>query len=612
MAKNSISKTFVWIILALVIVGLGGFGALNLSGNIRTIGTVGNKAILVDDYARQLQQEIRAIEAQTGETLPFQRAQSIGLDRAVLQRLVRQRALDYESEQIGLSIGDESLRERILDIPAFQGVDGSFDREGYRFALQQSGMNEVAFEISIREEAARTLLQGAIVGGVNMPETYAKTLVEFVGQKRGFTWTLLDASDLETPLPAPTEEDLRAYYDANADFFTLPATKRITYAVLSPNDLIDEVELTEEQLQQAYDERLSQYKQPERRLVERLVFADQDSADRAAAALEVSGTTFEALVQERGLALSDVDMGDVGRLELEAAGEAVFNAEVGDVVGPAPSPLGPALFRVNGVLPALDTSFEEARPELQDLLAADRARRLVEAQAPSLDDQLAGGATLEDLVKEADMTLGTIDWTPESNDDIAAYGDFQEAAAALSEEDFPQIAQLEDGSIFAMRLDEALPERPNPFEDAREAVAAAWTADQTVAALTARAEAALPDLTEGAAFSDAGFDAVAELGLTRNSFVEGAPADFMAAVFDMEVGEVRVLEDIETLAIVRLDTITAAEDDAQTLALRGQLAEQINQELAQGIFDIFSANVVQRAEPEVNPAAINAVHVNFP
>ena len=54
MAKNSISKTFVWIILALVIVGLGGFGALNLSGNIRTIGTVGNKAILVDDYARQL------------------------------------------------------------------------------------------------------------------------------------------------------------------------------------------------------------------------------------------------------------------------------------------------------------------------------------------------------------------------------------------------------------------------------------------------------------------------------------------------------------------------------------------------------------------------------
>ena len=109
MAKgNSITKTAVWILMGLLILGLGGFGAVNLSGNIRTIGTVGEKSIPVDLYARQLQQEIRAIESQTGEALGFQRAQEIGLDRAVLQRIVRQRALDNEAEQLGLSIGDET------------------------------------------------------------------------------------------------------------------------------------------------------------------------------------------------------------------------------------------------------------------------------------------------------------------------------------------------------------------------------------------------------------------------------------------------------------------------------------------------------------------------
>ena len=82
--RSSISKTAVWILMGLLILGLGGFGAVNLSGNLRSIGTVGDKSISVDAYARQLQNEIRAIERQSGQPLPFARAQEIGLDRAVL------------------------------------------------------------------------------------------------------------------------------------------------------------------------------------------------------------------------------------------------------------------------------------------------------------------------------------------------------------------------------------------------------------------------------------------------------------------------------------------------------------------------------------------------
>ena len=47
MAKgsNKLSQTAVWILLGLLIIALGGFGATNLSGNIRTIGKVGDKHI---------------------------------------------------------------------------------------------------------------------------------------------------------------------------------------------------------------------------------------------------------------------------------------------------------------------------------------------------------------------------------------------------------------------------------------------------------------------------------------------------------------------------------------------------------------------------------------
>ena len=613
MAKgNSISRTAVWVLMGLLILGLGGFGAVNLSGNIRTIGSVGDKPIPVDQYARQLSQEIRNIEQQTGQSMTFARAQEIGLDRAVLQRIVRNRALDNETSQMGLSIGDTALRDEILQITAFQGINGEFDREGYRFALERSGISENEFEISLREEAARALLQGAVLGGVKMPETFARTLVNFVGETRSFTWTMLDETNLDTPLPVPDTNTLRAYYDANTDRFMLPAAKKITYAWLKPEALLDDVEVAEDTLRAEYDARAEQYNTPERRLVERLVFADQESADQAAAALEVDATTFNALVAERGLELADVDLGDVGRLELDAAGEAVFAASAGTVVGPLPSALGPALFRVNGVLPAQSTTFEEAREELQEELAQAGAVRAVETRAQDLDDQLAGGATLEQLADETKMVLGSIEWTAETSEDIAAYADFREAAASLRAEDFPKVSQLDDGGIYAMRLEEALDERPNPFEAARDDVLVAWQADQTVAALTTQAEALSGDLTTQGSFEVAGVDAIIEEDQTRSAFIADAPAGFTDKVFEMSVGDVAVLQGEETVAIVRLDAITAAAEDGESAALLAQLGEQMDQTLAQDLFNIYNAEVLRRAGPQIDQRAINAVHVNFP
>ena len=614
MAKKgfSLSKTAVWVLMGLLILGLGGFGAINLSGNLRSIGSVGDKPISVDQYARQLQQEIRAIEAQTGESLPFARAQEMGLDRAVLQRIVRNRALDHEAAEMGISIGDATLRDEIVAISAFQGIDGNFDREGYRFALQQSGMSEAAFETSIREEAARGLLQRAILGGVSMPNTYARTLVDYVAEERSFTWARLSADDLDTPVAEPTEEELQAYYDANTDDFMLPASKSITYAWLRPEDLLDEVEVPEEELRAEYDARSDEYDQPERRLVERLVFANEEAATQAAAALEVDGTTFEALVEERGLALADVDMGDVAKSDLDAAGDAVFTAESGEIVGPLPSSLGPALFRVNGILPAQNVPFEEAREVLEETLAISRATRAVEARAQEIDDRLAGGATLEDLAKETKMNLGAIDWTQESSEGLAAYGAFREAAAGLSADAFPQIDQLEDGGIFAMRLDETKPERPEPFEQARDAVQTAWRNAQIVEALTAKAESLTTELAKEGGFEAAGLEPKLGEGMTRSSYVDGTPDNFMDQVFDLDEGGVAVLPAGDHVVVLRLDAVTPAGENDETQALMDRLSQQLDQALAQGLFDIYSNAVMRDADPQIDQRAVSAVHVNFP
>ena len=609
---KTISKTFVWVIIGLAMLGLGGFGASNLSGTIRTIGTVGDKHIDVGEYARQLGQEIRAVEAQTGERLPFVRVKEIGLDQAVLARLVSARALDHEATQMGLSIGDAALRDQIVDIPAFQGIDGSFDREGYTFALERSGTSEADFETRLREETARTLLQGAMVGGVVMPDTYVSTLLNYIGETRNFKWARLASADLNEELPTASDATLRSYFDENIDEFMLAETKRITYVHLSPDALIQGIEVPQEELEAEFKARADEYNRPERRLVERLVYLDEESANQAAAALEVSGTTFEALVEERGLALADIDLGDVDRLSLDGAGEAVFAANVGDVVGPLASDLGPALFRINGVLPALITTFAEAKPQLQEILAADRARRLVSIQAQEYDDLLAGGATIEELADETDLVLGTLDWSDGNGEGLGAYVGFAKAARAITSEDFPKIENLEDGGVFAIRLDEELPVRPSEFAESREQVVASWENNQLETSLNAQAAILVPQLQSGTDFAGLDLTPTEEIDQPRTAFITGTPPSFMEDVFKMAVGDVIVVDSFGTVLVVRLDAINSAATNENVEALRTQLQAQVSQTLARDLYNIYSNDAVKRAGQKIDPRSVAAVHVNFP
>lgn len=52
--KSSISKTLVWGLLILVVMGFGAFGTVNFSGGVSGIGSVGDTDISTTDYTRAL------------------------------------------------------------------------------------------------------------------------------------------------------------------------------------------------------------------------------------------------------------------------------------------------------------------------------------------------------------------------------------------------------------------------------------------------------------------------------------------------------------------------------------------------------------------------------
>ena len=608
--KRKGASVLSFVLLAMVVGGFGGYGITSYGTSSMAIGRVGETDIDASRYMRALQNQIASTGQQLGSPLDFAQAQQFGIDAQVRQNLVTTYALDNEAARIGLSVGDARVAAEIAAMPNFKGLDGKFDARAYADTLKQNNLDLRDYEAGVRDDIARSLLTGAVASGFTAPAPLTDTLLAYIAERRALSILTLTEASLANPLPALDEAALKAHYEANIAAFTKPEAKRISYAALLPEDLAASMPVDEAELRALYDARAEEYLKPERRLVERLVFASEEEAKAAKAQLD-AGTTFDALVEARGLKLLDIDMGDVAQAELGAAGAAIFALTEPGVTGPLPSDLGPALYRMNGILAAQETSFDEAKPDLTTEYQMDAARRAIGDKIETVDDALAGGATLEDLVKEQGMTLATIDFSAQSDDKIAGYPAFRKAAEAAQEGDFPEAVQLEDGGLVALRMDETVPPTPIPFEEARAAVTEAAEAEALHKALIAQAETIKAELAKGANLGRFGIVDVSP-EIAREGRIEGTPDTLLATAFSLEKGAVQLIEAPGYVGLVQVDDILPADQASEDAkALKAAIAAQVDQGMAQDAYALFAAGLATQAGISFDQTAIEAVHAQL-
>ncbi len=597
----------VWIVLGLLILALGGFGIGGFGGSLSSVASVGNRDITVQEYANAVQGEQRRLQAQTGQPLTLQQMQQFGIDLAVMQQLLTSAALEEEAARLGVSVGDAEVARRIRTNPGFGGLDGNFDREAYSFQLDRLNLSEQRFERQIRNEAARELVQAAVVSGVEVPSGYTDTLLGWLAETRDATLITVTVSDLTGGPLAPSADDIQAFYDANPEMFERPERRAITYAWKTPETV--DVEIDEDALREMYEARADIFRQPPRVLAERLAFANDAAAEAALAAIDAGETTFATLVEDRGLTLADVDQGELARDDLdEAVADALFALEEPGLVGPLPTSLGPALYRVNAVLDATETPYEDVRDDLAREFTRDAARRQIDGSRDAIDDLLAGGATLEELADETEMTLGTIEWSRGDTTGIAAYDNFRAAAASVTEDDFPELEGLSDGGIFALRLDRVIPPAVSSLDEVRDDVAAAWSRDSLRTRLLARAEEiAADDADSGAGTPET------LTGITRDAVLENTPPAVVDRLFEAEAGDVFAIEGDDVSAfVVRLDSINDADlEDENVQRLRQAIETQARQDLSGDIFDAYARSVQGRIGFNVDQRAVEAVQAQL-
>lgn len=606
------ANSAIWGLMALMMLGLGGYGVTTFSSGVSALGTVGDRKITVNDYARTLRREIQAFSAQIGKPVGIEQAKSLGIDRTVLSQLVASATLENEAEKLGISVGDAAVRERIVTASALQGADGKFDRNTYSMFLKDQGLSEAEFERNLRDEAARSLLQGALLGDVKAADALVDRLTAWKTETRSFTFAQLIASDLAAAVAAPSDDQIKAWYDAHGDAYKKPETRKITYVWLAPDALIDQVQIDDAELQKAYDQRKPEFVVPEKRMVERLVYPTAQEATDAKARLDAGKATFEDLAKERGLTLSDTDLGEVAKEDLGAAGDAVFAPADNSVVGPVETDLGPALFSINGILAAQETTFEEAKPDLKTEVAMDRARRLVAQKSETIQDLLAGGASLADVAKEAGMKLDHLDYSSESEGGMTGYEPFRKAAEAATADSFPELVPLDDGGVFALQLDGIEPATLRPLPEVRDKVIADWTEDETHKRLVALAGEQIAQLENGATLQSLGLVTTHEDDFARSGFVADAPAEIGKQVFEMAAGTQRVIDSEGKVYLIHLDSVNPADlTKADVQAQRDKVKASLSQSLSRDMFEMFTRAAQSRVGVSLNSQAVDAVNAQM-
>lgn len=609
--KRPMSKAFSGILFVLMALSLLSFGVGGFGGNTTRIGSVGDQDIKVTDYTNALRDTVARFSQMIGQPVPLRDAISAGIDKQALASVVAIAALNDEMDKVGLSADDLQVASELAQVNVFQSIDGSFDRDAYAQALRSANLTEAEYEKSLRADIARTTLQYAITGGITSPNVLTDTLLAYAAETRSFSWHALSEADLTTPIAAPTDADLQAEYDANIALYTRPEAKRISYAALLPDDIAPNMPVDAAALSALYDSRKDQYVIPEKRLVERLVYPSDEAAAKAKAAFD-AGTSFDDLVKERNLTLDDVDMGDVSKSELGAAGDAVFALTEAGVVGPLQSSLGPALFRMNAILAAQETTLDEARPDLELELQLEAARKDIAARIETIDDALAGGATVEDLAAAENLVIQSTDYATGAadNDPIASYAGFRKAADALAMGDFPEAIILDDGGVVAMTMIETVPPTPRPLADVKDQVTAAWRATTLANALTAEGTAKLAMVTAGSDLASLG--AIVETkDVERTDRIDGADPALLETAFAMQLGDLKLVNSNGFVAIIRLDAITPVTQNRDATAQRDALKGQLAQSFAADMFDLYTRAIQSDRTLTIDQAVIDAIHTQM-
>ncbi len=613
--RSKKSNPLAWGVMGVLVLAMGGFGLsgafLNTGGS--AVATVGDEEISVDMFFAALRQDVAQASQDFGFPITLEQAQAFGIDQVTLRRLLSIAALNNESGNLNISVGDDAVRNELVQNPAFRGLSGGFDTSAYDFALQQIGMSRDEYDVVVRDGLTQTLIRAGIAQSGSSNDTAVDTVMGYIGELRDFDWVLINADALSETASEPTEAELQAFYDANPALFTQPETRDVTYIALTPEMLAADIDVAEADIVAEYDARGALYNTDASIFVDRIAFGTLADAEAAKAQIDAGEAGFDDIASARGLLAADISLGLVTEYQISsAAADVLFSATDLGVYGPIESAVGPALFRLNSMQAASSTPLDEVRDEIRDAIALNAAGNLVVGAFDDVDDLIAGGASLEDVANETDMQLFTTRYPGETTQEIESQSAFisEVLAAEIGEE--RDILETDNGGIFVVRVDGINPEFVRPLAETRDIAIAGQMAARNQELVLEHAATLQSLIDTGADFAATmavnGLTANTVTRVSRNSPADDTPPTVLQAIFELEKNETAIVDDIDGAYLVRLTNLAPYDrDNAATAAVISQIEAQIAGSIEADIFAYYTNALMGEAGFTVDQPLISAI-----
>lgn len=616
-----VAKAITFVLFGLLILSFAVWGIGDIfrgPGRSTSVAEVGSIQIDQLDFERSLRQEINRLRSNFGGQIDFETARSLGIVEQTLQQLVNRALFDQQASALRMTVTEDQIKRQIVAERAFQNQFGDFDRLRYDNVLRTMGLSEAGYIATVSGDLNRQQIAGAISGLSEAPARLTEDLFLYGQERRAAEVIEIDRAAFEA-LPIPTEEDLAALHEERSGSFMTPETRSLTLLQLRAADVAGEIAVTEEDVALAFEERRDEFGEPERREVSQIVLTSAEEASAARQKLD-EGMSFEAVAEET-TGGAPIDLGALTRSELEGQlpelAEAVFSAAEGAVAAPVETGFGWHLAQVTSVAEGREPVLSEVREQITQDLALERAVDTLIEEANRLDDELAGGATLEEAAATLDVELTKVaaidaqglDADGAEIEGLPPLDDLLPVVRGTDVGNVSLLAETPDGDHFVLRVDGISPAVLQPLDEVRDAVVAAWEERERDRLAQERAEALAARAEEGVELSKIAVDEGLSLFLRGpvDRFGQGEAVQVSRALagrmFEMTLGDVASIAGENGWLVAKLADISRPDPGSEPEALE-TVNERVVESINGDLLASFSTALREETEITVNSVLI--------
>ena len=616
-SEHWLGKIVLIVIFTLLIAGVGIFGVEEFfrGGSSNTVATVGKTQITGEAVRTAYQNQLQRYQQQLRRNLTPDQARALGLDRQVMSQLVTEASLDQKVRDLGLSVPDTAVIRAIREEKSFQNPQGVFEQSLFYQTLQRAGLNEPMFVREQRAVIGRLQLAEAVSAEIHVPQAMRAAVHRYTTERRGAAYLML-APSVAGEIPAPSEEELKTYYEANRSGYRAAEYRGANLLVLDPEAMAKPEAITEDEVAKAYAAQKGRFGAPERRTIQQIVFPEPAAAEAARKAID-EGKTFDAVAAERGAAGKDLELGTLTKAELfdPAVAEAAFGLEKDGVSQPVKGRFGTVLLRVAAIEPETVKPLAEVAPELRKQLALSRARDGLDKAHDAIEDQRASAKPLAEIAKERDLpvvAIAALDSTGKdaSGATVAGIPDRESVLPALFRAEMGgdnEPLRTKSGGYVWFDVTKIEAAHDKPLEEVRAAVTEGLRAGETSKRLQAKGRELVERLDKGetieALGAETGLNPQQVEDLARNQGKDAIVPDVANRIFATQVGKSGSAASGESRAVFK---VTAATMPA--FAPGGATDKTIEQNfrtaLADDVLGEYIAEVQKNAGVNINQAAL--------